>query len=137
MSECVGHRESPKYIEGNLCLSIHLSGNEKGRPQMSLAFNCRDLKKSKPKEIREKVERLRADTYHVEQTLRDTDSFLPRVLRQSEGHERPRDGAGRRQTREAPGGGSGPRGPESPKRLPGLVSLDTPAVCLSSPHNYE
>lgn len=58
---------------------IHLSGNKKGRPQMSLAFNCRDWEKSKPKEIGKKVVRVRADTYHVEQTLRDTD----RELRQS------------------------------------------------------
>lgn len=50
---------------------------------MSLAFNCRDREKSKPKEIGKKVVRVRADTYHVEQTLRDTDSCVSQRHRQS------------------------------------------------------
>lgn len=54
---------------------------------MSLAFNCRDGKKSKPQEIRAQVVRVRADTYHIQQTRKDTGSFLQRLLRPSKGQE--------------------------------------------------
>lgn len=99
---------------------------------MSLAFNCRDGKKSKPQEIRAQVVRVRADTYHIQQTRRHRQ--LPAKITKAE--QRTRDGAGRRQTPQASGGEGAPRGPEFPKRLPGPLSLDSPALCLSSPRNY-
>lgn len=54
---------------------------------MSLLFNSRDWKQSKPKDLRKKVIIIRADSYKIEQGKKDTDKFLKRLPRQGKGQE--------------------------------------------------